>query len=1171
MVLPQGSRFFWFGSSTWSSARTLTVSTDSGYKGIATQAKRGDVIVLKPGSYNGELRVPTGTTVKSEPGATIILGQTQSVVVSEVSDVTLDGLTIVASGAPADRVVARILVSKSSRITIRNCSIRKTEASGIGIGVIDSSDVTVESCSLSGNGGKSVAIGLHADRVRAARNAITGFGTGILVEDGSSVAAFDNLLDANNTGINMIAGKADLTGNTIDGPGSIGIDVVRGDVAIAGNAIRRHQVGMRLQRDAKADVLSNTASGNTEAGLFAAGANLRILRNNFRLNNIGILGSSVVDPSDQILEISENVISANRTSGIYTGSLRAKIHNNLIEGNKTGVFVNKAPASISSNTIVLNETGLLLMNQIRVKLERNIISHNRTVGISKTFDAELESAANVVFGQISRRGFTLTDTNYATEAWIPASNNEELLANVVPGYALRSPSDLNIDPEFVELGRDYRLRSDSAVAAKMKDDLPGAFPVARPGETRQAEKPLATGPVRDALAAFETKFVFETARPPFGIQLFQAGDWRTFYPALGDGWWIERHNASRALTAGEQDRVRAALRSIAERWPGLILRATLYRPVRIGAPASDAPAGEAVAQAFFFGNRLRLGPRFFAGSAESQVHTLVHELVHLGDVFTMVSSGADWVSLCGPLLRAVHKEMGSRQLDWMQIQKSSLGDTDATRPQVIKDVGSVIYAQGFPNWLGAKNPAECLAVFGTATAFELGQTSEVTDYAGLADPDWRAAGRQPVPAQIASFIRDHVLSPPAGKNEAARLLSQSFSDYEAGREKEGWTNLIGALRADGLKLPGIATFAAAWALYVNSPAQVIESTQAELDRSGDLVGIHVLLRGEALARMGRHQEAIEAYSNWISDTGEDNYRGVLQYRAESYLELSKFTEAVADLNAQIERLKPIVVPAVYVRLAQAKMGLKDRAGALDADGTAITAASGGFAMLDPSGLADSYLGRARLLAAASGADFDRAMADLNQVLAMDAERFPYVQSRRRTAYVERARLRWNHGDHEHAIADFGEAIKLDPERADTIRERGLNLVGLGEFAAAAADFRRSLQLQNNLYSVLFLYHARTRNGEDALAELKDNASRLKSRAWPYPLIELYLGQRSADDAYRDAKNDEERCEADYHIAASMLISDRAGAAKWYRAALEICPKTAIEYEAAKREMNRLGF
>ena len=135
-------------------------------------------------------------------------------------------------------------------------------------------------------------------------------------------------------------------------------------------------------------------------------------------------------------------------------------------------------------------------------------------------------------------------------------------------------------------------------------------------------------------------------------------------------------------------------------------------------------------------------------------------------------------------------------------------------------------------------------------------------------------------------------------------------------------------------------------------------------------------------------------------------------------------------------------------------------------------------------------------------------------------------------YFTRARLLWNAGSFREALADLDLAVARDP--------------GNGYF---------------------LLWHAMTaqRTGDqDSIARQSAGLS-----GWPKPLLDLYAGRASPDDALHASRNAYESCEADFYIGEWRLArGDAAGARGLLQAAASECPRDFIASDGASHELKR---
>jgi lipoprotein NlpI len=195
-------------------------------------------------------------------------------------------------------------------------------------------------------------------------------------------------------------------------------------------------------------------------------------------------------------------------------------------------------------------------------------------------------------------------------------------------------------------------------------------------------------------------------------------------------------------------------------------------------------------------------------------------------------------------------------------------------------------------------------------------------------------------------------------------------------------------------------------------------------------------------------------------------------------------------------------------------------------------------------------------------DLDRAIADYTQAIRLDPK---YA-----FAYYNRGFAWRDKDDLDRAIADYTEAVQLGPKNAAHYRGRGYAYFYKGDFTASAADLLRATDLADNAYGMLFRYLARGRLEQDGAAELSASAARLKSKDWPYAVIDFYLGLSSLAEMRAAANRPKEKCEAEFYTGQwHLLRGSNAEARTALQVAADACPKTYVEYSGAVAELKRL--
>ena len=198
-------------------------------------------------------------------------------------------------------------------------------------------------------------------------------------------------------------------------------------------------------------------------------------------------------------------------------------------------------------------------------------------------------------------------------------------------------------------------------------------------------------------------------------------------------------------------------------------------------------------------------------------------------------------------------------------------------------------------------------------------------------------------------------------------------------------------------------------------------------------------------------------------------------------------------------------------------------------------------------------------------DHDRAIADFTKAIE--------INPKDTIAYCSRGNAYANKKDHDRAVVDYTKAIEIDPKYASASSNRGIAYRAKGELdqaiASASADLLRAIELGDEAYPLLFRFLAQERAGETATPELEANVACLKTKEWPYPVIELYLGLRSSEATLAAADKPGERCEAYFFIGESNILrGDRDEAAKALKVAARTCSKNWSAQATA--ELKRLN-
>ena len=220
--------------------------------------------------------------------------------------------------------------------------------------------------------------------------------------------------------------------------------------------------------------------------------------------------------------------------------------------------------------------------------------------------------------------------------------------------------------------------------------------------------------------------------------------------------------------------------------------------------------------------------------------------------------------------------------------------------------------------------------------------------------------------------------------------------------------------------------------------------------------------------------------------------------------------------------------------------------------------------LSPSALAYSGRGDAYL----EQGDFDRALADFDQAIKADPQ-YP-------NAYHNRAIVRLSRAEYDAALADCNQAINLNPNYALGYFQRGLVYFDEGDFTKAQDDLKKSSELNpKRVVTALWLYVTERRN--HAPTELAQTAGQFEGKAWPAPVIRLFLGEASPADTLKVAETTgpvnktTQICEADFYVGEYDLATGaKDEALRLLRLAHQNCTPLDDQWRAADSEIKQLA-
>lgn len=313
------------------------------------------------------------------------------------------------------------------------------------------------------------------------------------------------------------------------------------------------------------------------------------------------------------------------------------------------------------------------------------------------------------------------------------------------------------------------------------------------------------------------------------------------------------------------------------------------------------------------------------------------------------------------------------------------------------------------------------------------------------------------------------------------------------------------------------------------------------------------LRGQAHFDEQNFEAAIADVSQFLHSYPSD-VRG-LQARAAAYFRQRNFDLAIADYTRVIE-IEP-KGPFAYAYRGEAYQakgdldrGIADYSKAIEINPTLA--------------FAFSVRGHAYV---AKG-DTELAIANYNQAIQLDPEN--------KSAYTGRADAHRLRGELDLAIADHDQVIRLDPQNPRAYFRRALVHWQSGALSQSLADFEEAGRL-NPKSAYVVLWREIVAKRSDRPSRLAEATTQLDMTKWPAPIVNLFLGTLTPEQALSAADNSDANwrkaqvCEVNFYTAELAL---QRGSKEDARRLLELaatdCPKYFVESLAAAVELKALS-
>jgi len=317
----------------------------------------------------------------------------------------------------------------------------------------------------------------------------------------------------------------------------------------------------------------------------------------------------------------------------------------------------------------------------------------------------------------------------------------------------------------------------------------------------------------------------------------------------------------------------------------------------------------------------------------------------------------------------------------------------------------------------------------------------------------------------------------------------------------------------------------------------------ESDALPEELRIQVLFRRAlSLNNIGRADEAIVDADAAISHKAD--FAEAYNARGLAYLVKGQPDFAILDFDTAIKLQPEYMVARSNRAFAYQRKGQYDEAIADFSELIRVRKLAGDYA-----DRGDTYLFKS---------DDTRALADFDEAIKLN----PKLG----VAYNGRGVVKARAGQYDDAIGEFSAALSNQPGLPVAYLNRGIFRLATQRYGAAVDDLSRySRMAPGHAFAALYLYVARSRQGNNGTAELARQLAPLEQAVWPRQIAAMFQGTMTPQRLREIAADADANlraiytCHAVYYAAEYQRLKGQGGDAKaGFEEAVKLCPKFTTE-------------